>query len=121
VTPTPTSTPTPCSAGAWVDAAPLPVVKARALGVNLDNYLYLFGGRPDNNIYTNEIYRYSLDANSWTTLTQTLPDLMTSNMGGGGLTFPEGRRIFTVGGPGAGSTRLPRTLAVDPAARHFAP
>ena len=54
-------------------------------------------------------------AGTWTLLPQQLPDLTTSNMGGGALTFPEGQRVFIVGGSGTGSVITGRTLAFNPA------
>src|SRR5207248_10468365 len=99
----------------WTDLAHIPVLKGRALGVNSGSSIYVFGGRPDNSTFTQDVYRYDLLGNSWTLLPQQLPDALTSNMGGGLLTFPEGQRIFIVGGSGSGSVVTGRTLAFNPA------
>src|SRR5207249_3496640 len=65
--------------------------------------------------YTSEVYRYDTVANTWSLLTQQLPDQTTSNMSGGLLNFPEGQRILIVGGSGTGSALTSRTLAFNPA------
>ena len=90
-----------CAGERWTDLAPIPVVKGRALGVNAGNAIYVFGGRPNETDYSDQIYRYNTAANSWSLLPQTLPDRTTSNMAGGLLSFPEGERIFIVGGSGS--------------------
>ncbi len=109
-----TPTPTPCGPTVWATVAPLPVLKARAVGVSTSSAIYLFGGRPDNTTYTTDIYRYDLAGNSWSLLSTVLPDSQTSNMAGGLLTFPEGQRIFIAGGSGTGSTFTGRTLTFNP-------
>ena len=113
-------TPNPCAL-AWATAAPFPVVKGRAVGVNWGNSIYTFGGRPDGTLYTTDVYRYDLITNTWTLLPQAFPDMQSSNMAGGALTFPEGQRIFVVGGNGAGSTYTGRAVAFDPATGAFTP
>ena len=125
VTATPTSgpagspTPTPCGPTAWGTVAPLPIVKGRAVGVTVGNNIYLFGGRPDGSTYTNDIYRYDTTANTWAVVPTPFPDLQSSNMAGGLLTFPEGPRIFITGGNGTGSTYTGRAVAFDPATNTF--
>src|SRR4051794_21689295 len=117
-----TPTPTACAGTpAWSDVTHTPVLKGRALGVNFASSLYLFGGRPDNTTYTQDVYRYDLTGGTWTHLAQQFPDLFSSNMGGGLLTFPEGQRVFIVGGSGAGSAVITRTLAFNPADGTFTP
>ncbi|HMA35787.1 MAG TPA: S8 family serine peptidase [Chloroflexia bacterium] len=112
---TATASPTACGVpAAWSDQTHIPVNKGRAVGVNLGPAIFLFGGRPDNTVYTQDIYRYDLNGNSWTLLPPQLPDAMTSNMAGGVLTFPEGVRIFIAGGSGTGSVLTGRTLAFNP-------
>jgi hypothetical protein len=76
--------------------------------------IYVFGGRPASTTYTNTIYRYDINGNTWTLMTETLPDDRTSNMAAGVLTFPEGDRIFIAGGSGPSSAVVSRTLAYNP-------
>jgi hypothetical protein len=112
-------TPTPCGPAAWITETPLPTVKGRAVGVSTSNAIYLFGGRPDGATYTDDIYRYDLAAHTWSQVPTPFPDLQSSNMAGGLLTFPEGQRIFVVGGNGTGSTYTGRAVAFDPATNTF--
>ena len=73
---TPSPSPT-CSAGGgatWTDVAHIPVLKGRALGVTFGSSIYVFGGRPDNTTYTQDVYRYDTVPNTWSLLTQQLPE-----------------------------------------------
>ncbi len=116
--PTPTAgasaTPTSCVVSAWTDRALIPEARGRAAGATMGSNIYVFGGRPASTTYTNTIYRYDINGNTWTLMTETLPDDRTSNMAAGVLTFPEGDRIFIAGGSGPSSAVISRTLAYNP-------
>ncbi|HKP53596.1 MAG TPA: kelch repeat-containing protein, partial [Chloroflexia bacterium] len=116
-----TPTPTACVVTSWVDRAPLTELRGRAVGATMGNEIYVFGGRPAGTTYTNTIYRYNTNTNTWTLMTETLPDDRTSNMAAGVLTFPEGDRIFIAGGSGPSSAVISRTLAYNPSAGTLTP
>src|SRR5439155_2500499 len=67
------------------------------------------------------VYVYNTSANTWTLSSATLPDATTSNMAAGVLMFPEGQRVFIVGGSGSGSVVVSRTLAFNPTDGTFTP
>ena len=71
-----TATPTVCASGpgTWTDVTHFPTTRGRAVAVNFGTNIYIFGGRPDNTTYTQDIYQYDLTADSWTLLPQQFPD-----------------------------------------------
>jgi hypothetical protein len=118
---TPTATPACGATPPWTSASPVPTARGRAAGATIGNNVYVFGGRPDGTTYAQTVYIYNTAANTWQLSSATLPDAMTSNMGAGVLTFPEGQRVFIVGGSGTGSVLTGRTLAFNPADGTFTP